>query len=58
MKFAVSVVDAMSGVSANLPFRAVADDTHTEYALTADGAAFSSEVVLPSYVGVAFQSKA
>ena len=41
MKFAVSVADAMSGVSANLPFRAVADDTHTEYALTPDGAAFS-----------------
>lgn len=58
MKFAVSVADAMSGVSANLPFRAVADDTHTEYALMADGAAFSSEVVLPSYVGVALRSEA
>lgn len=58
MKFAVSVTDAVSSVSASLPFRVVADDIHTEYALTADGAAFSSEVVLPSYVGVQLQGEA
>ena len=58
MKFAVAVADAMSGVSATLPFRAVAADTHTEYALTPDGAAFSSEVVLPAYVGVMFRGEA